>query len=90
MHCHVLRCHEAEYRAAGLNLDRLVENIAPRKQEQPNIKARRQAGLLKKPQGFRLLKPTNEAEYNAIQAGYTYTDGDNVFTVDDAKAEGWI
>lgn len=90
MHCHLIRVHEAEYRAAKLNLDRLVENPTPRQQEQPDVKARRQANLLPKPDGFRLLRRNDPTELNAINAGYTYTDGENVFTTDDAKAEQWI
>lgn len=90
IHCHMIRKHEAEYKAAQLNLDRLVEDITPRKEEQPDVKKRRKANLLIKPAGFRLLRKSDPTEANAIEHGFTYTDGDNVYTVDDAKAEGWI
>ena len=91
MHCHMIRKHEAEYKAAQLNLDRLVEDITPRKEEQPDVKQRRKANLLPKPQGLRLLRNTDSQEAYAITQGFTYIDKEqNIYTIDDVKAEGWI
>lgn len=91
MHGHFMQCHRAEYQAAKYNLDRLVDGITPRIRELPQNEERRKSSQLPRPDGFRLLTKTNEAESRAIINGFVYIDAyENLFTTTDAKAEGWI
>ena len=90
MQGHLMFSHKEDYKRAEFNMDRLVEGAPPRVKEAKKAQYERKQKQLEKPQGFRLLKREDPTELNAINAGFLYTDGDNVFTADDAKAEGWI
>lgn len=90
MQGHLMFQHKEEYKQCQYNMDRLVEDAPPRVKEAKKAAYQRKQKQLTKPAGFRLLNSEDPTEANAIKAGFLYTDGDNVFTADDAKAEGWI
>lgn len=84
MHGHLIRMHYEEYKATGCSMADLVDLDPEAEEEIKQEKAR------KKPAGFRLLIRTNELENAAYKEGYRYTDGETVWTEQEARQKGWI
>ena len=80
VHAHLLTTHGAEYRAAGMKQEQFIEGV---EQEPPKDS--------KRPDGFRYLSRSNEAEAAARAAGYDFVDNyENLYTIEDAKKRGWL
>ena len=84
MHGHLIRMHYDEYKAVGCNLEKFVDMDMEAEEE---VKQERKK---KKPAGFRFLIRTNELENAAYKEGYRYTDGETVWTEQEARQKGWI
>jgi hypothetical protein len=80
LHGHLMRLHQDEYRAVDFKLADLKQsNHKPAKK------------VVQKPKGFRLLNVTDQDEIFAYKEGYRFIDADDeVYTIEEAKGEGWI
>lgn len=84
MHGHLIRMHYEVYKAKGCDMTKFVTMDAETEEE---VKQERKK---KKPAGFRFLNRTNELENAAYKEGYRYTDGETVWTEEEARKKGWI
>lgn len=77
IHGHLVGKHRNEYADVGRCDEELYDVV-------PDIEGT-------KPVGFRLLNLKNDEERSAYEGGYMFIDAEEyVYTVDDAKENGWI
>ena len=86
MHGHCMTCHYEDYKRLDFMLERIAEDVPPLVKD-----VKKEIKKLPRPDGFRLLRRSNEEEAVAIDQGFDFIDNENyVYTAQEARAEGWI
>lgn len=92
-HAHCIREHPAEY--AGKTIEDMTDDPCPPRahdvRKRDGRKPKKKIMLPKQPPGFRLLRPGDQAEAQALELGYTYIDeAEELYTEREAAENGWI
>lgn len=91
MNGHLIYYHKDDYKRAEYNLDRLTIGAPARKHDRLADKKKRAEKAAPLPKGFKLIEGKSELEKEAISKGFLYIDDDlNIYSADEARAEGWI
>lgn len=89
MHGHFMKSHYQEYKAAGLDLEKVttgyIRKIKEETETGPPVKNTR-------PESLRLLNKNDPHELEAYELSYRYFDPENsiAYTSEEIKEKGWL